>query len=236
MILHFLSSFGPLGLRTILIDSSKTFLRPWKAQKEQFWYVEKKKILELYKTTNLLLLCWTLKVLDAPRVRYFLETSEDLIWANLIEDNWLQLSAQFLALLLGDRSLSFGFQGSNRRLIFSQIHLVQLLSLNPLPKWDLQLVNMNKILRLCCCSSHLGPDQHNRTMRSMVPDLIGEFVKNAPNQEIGKDAKKATKHVGHWHLCDPLGFHVFVAVWRVDRKADEEYILDFKKSLHANTS
>ena len=131
MILHFLSSFGPLGLRTILIDSSKTFLRPWKATKEHFWDIEKKEIVDLYKkTTNLLLLCWTLKVLDAPRVRYFLETSEDLIWANLIEDNWLQLSAQFLALLLGDRSLSFGFQGSNRRLIFSQIHLVQLVSLN----------------------------------------------------------------------------------------------------------
>ena len=132
MILHFLSSFGPLGLRTILIDSSKTFLRPWKAQKEQFWDLEKSKILDLYKkkTTNLLLLCWTLKVLDAPRVKYFLEASEDLIWANLIEDNWLQLSAQFLALLLGDRRLSFEFQGSNRRLIFSQIHLMQLLSLN----------------------------------------------------------------------------------------------------------
>ena len=125
-------SLGPLGLRTILIDSSKTFLRPWKATKEHFWDLEKSKILDLYKkkTTNLLLLCWTLKVLDAPRVRYFLEASEDLIWPNLIEDNWLQLSAQFLALLLGDRSLSFGFQGSNRRLIFSQIHLVQLLSLN----------------------------------------------------------------------------------------------------------
>ena len=182
MILHFLSSFGPFGLRTILIDSSKTFLRPWKATKEHFWDLEKSKILELYKkTTNLLLLCWTLKVLDAPRVRYFLETSEDLIWPNLIEDNWLQLSAQFLALLLGDWSLSFSFQGSNRRLIFSQIHLVQLLSLNRSQNEICNWWTWIKILRHCCCSSHLGPDQHNRTMRSMVPDLIGEFVKNALN-------------------------------------------------------